>query len=215
MYASRSRSRARREKNWSRSSFLVSRRAMSSKSRTQRAPQRRRHAVRARARQRAIEERSRATTAEPDPRNYEARDTGPGLRMGSPEQIRTAVTALRGRRPRPLDDGAVLTESYGSAGSGGRTRTPKGRIRTCCVANYTTPEWAAVSIAEGSQCSPSRIRGRRRGRLWSTVRSCERAPRVTARAIRLDRGAPPRRRAEAPRRAPRPPRTTTSSPCAA
>ena len=25
---------------------------------------------------------------------------------GSPEQIRTAVTALRGRRPRPLDDGA-------------------------------------------------------------------------------------------------------------
>ncbi len=26
----------------------------------------------------------------------------------SPEQIRTAVTALRGRRPRPLDDGAAL-----------------------------------------------------------------------------------------------------------
>jgi hypothetical protein len=26
----------------------------------------------------------------------------------SPEQIRTAVTALRGRRPGPLDDGAVV-----------------------------------------------------------------------------------------------------------
>src|SRR3954465_12685497 len=34
-------------------------------------------------------------------------------------------------------------------GSGGRTRTPKDRTRTCCVANYTTPEWAAVSLAAG------------------------------------------------------------------
>src|SRR5690348_15124389 len=34
-----------------------------------------------------------------------------------------------------------------STGSGGRTRTPKDRTRTCCVANYTTPEWAAVSLA--------------------------------------------------------------------
>ena len=32
-------------------------------------------------------------------------------------------------------------------GSGGRTRTPKDRTRTCCVANYTTPEWAAISLA--------------------------------------------------------------------
>src|SRR5689334_1624249 len=34
-----------------------------------------------------------------------------------------------------------------SVGSGGRTRTPKDRTRTCCVANYTTPEWAAISLA--------------------------------------------------------------------
>lgn len=60
----------------------------------------------------------------------------------SPEQIRTAVTALRGRRPRPLDDGAGrrdLPERV-PTGSGGRTRTPNDRARTCCVADYTTPE---------------------------------------------------------------------------
>jgi hypothetical protein len=46
-----------------------------------------------------------ATCAREDGRKEEARtlkECGPG----SPEQIRTAVTALRGRRPRPLDDGA-------------------------------------------------------------------------------------------------------------
>lgn len=53
--------------------------------------------------------------------------------VSSPEQIRTAVSALRGRRPRPLDDGAGVR-------SGGRTRTPNDRARTCCVAYYTTPE---------------------------------------------------------------------------
>ena len=53
--------------------------------------------------------------------------------VSSPEQIRTAVSALRGRRPRPLDVGAGLR-------SGGRTRTPNDRARTCCVAYYTTPE---------------------------------------------------------------------------
>jgi hypothetical protein len=35
------------------------------------------------------------------------------LRGGSPDRIRTGVTALRGRRPRPLDDGA----EHGPAGS--------------------------------------------------------------------------------------------------
>src|SRR5699024_12407137 len=34
------------------------------------------------------------------------RDAGPHR---TPEQIRTAVTALRGRRPRPLDDGGLGT----------------------------------------------------------------------------------------------------------
>ena len=76
---------------------------------------------------------------------YEARDKVPGFSLGSPEQIRTAVTALRGRRPRPLDDGAGLGREQALGGSGGRTRTPKGRIRTCCVADYTTPEWARES----------------------------------------------------------------------
>ena len=32
------------------------------------------------------------------------------LCIGSPERIRTAASALRGRRPRPLDDGAKLGE---------------------------------------------------------------------------------------------------------
>ena len=31
---------------------------------------------------------------------------------GSPDRIRTGVTGLRGRRPRPLDDGANKAESY-------------------------------------------------------------------------------------------------------
>jgi hypothetical protein len=35
------------------------------------------------------------------------------FRGGSPDRIRTGVTALRGRRPRPLDDGA----EHGTAGS--------------------------------------------------------------------------------------------------
>src|SRR5436190_329529 len=32
--------------------------------------------------------------------------------MCSPERIRTAATALRGRRPRPLDDGALETSLW-------------------------------------------------------------------------------------------------------
>ena len=64
-----------------------------------------------------------------------------GLRAGSPERIRTAVTGLRGRRPRPLDDGASYRLTADR--SGGRTRTLNDRTRTCCVANYTTPEKGA------------------------------------------------------------------------
>ena len=83
---------------------------------------------------------------------------------GSPERIRTAVTALRGRRPRPLDDGAMYARAkrsdyvsrdpeavpIGFRGSGARTRTPKNRTRTCRVANYTTPEGGAESLASES-----------------------------------------------------------------
>ena len=77
----------------------------------------------------------------------EARDGSRASMCGSPEQIRTAVTALRGRRPRPLDDGAGFARCSRwipgwmlPTGSGGRTRTPNDRARTCCVADYTTPE---------------------------------------------------------------------------
>jgi uncharacterized membrane protein YfcA len=37
------------------------------------------------------------------------------IHSGSPDRIRTGVTALRGRRPRPLDDGA----EHGTAGPAG------------------------------------------------------------------------------------------------
>ena len=79
-----------------------------------------------------------------------ARVGDPGSTCSSPERIRTAVTALRGRRPGPLDDGARGAPDGAASQrdhrrevcSGGRTRTPKDRTRTCCVADYTTPEWA-------------------------------------------------------------------------
>ena len=97
-----------------------------------------------------------ATGAGDGPGRDETRTRGPGLDC-SPEQIRTAVSALRGRRPRPLDDGAVVLapgwvhhrHRVGGRpagrppdGSGGRTRTPNDRTRTCCVTDYTTPERA-------------------------------------------------------------------------
>ena len=50
----------------------------------------------------------------------------PGFGVCSPEQIRTAVTALRGRRPRPLDDGAVLKpRAIPSVARGGGLEPPK------------------------------------------------------------------------------------------
>ena len=77
--------------------------------------------------------------------------------LGSPNGIRTRAATLRGWCPRPLDDGAVLRSGRQATdrrvqkhddrprwpvveSSGERTRTPKGRTRTCCVTNYTTPE---------------------------------------------------------------------------
>ena len=58
----------------------------------------------------------------------------------SPNGIRTRVATLRGWCPRPLDDGAVTGAARYPVGSGGRTRTPNDRTRTCCVTDYTTPE---------------------------------------------------------------------------
>jgi hypothetical protein len=60
----------------------------------------------------------------------------------SPNGIRTRVATLRGWCPRPLDDGAGPEQTRYSVGSGGRTRTPNDRTRTCCVTDYTTPERA-------------------------------------------------------------------------
>src|SRR4051794_11349782 len=66
------------------------------------------------------------------PRNYsttrrEARSDGfLKLVLCTPDQVRTGVTALRGRRPRPLDDGGWLTQEAGSLRRlrwGTRTRT--------------------------------------------------------------------------------------------
>jgi hypothetical protein len=87
-------------------------------------------------------------------------------RRSSPNGIRTRAATLRGWCPRPLDDGAssggsiyqwvrrrptgalrpasALLRAAGRGSSGERTRTPKSRTRTCCVANYTTPERAAA-----------------------------------------------------------------------
>ena len=88
--------------------------------------------------------------------------------VGSPEQIRTAVTALRGRRPRPLDDGAEIA----FRSSGGRTRTPNDRARTCCVADYTTPEGGRHRLADTSCTQSKRSRAaRRRARARSLPRS--------------------------------------------
>ena len=103
----------------------------------------------------------RSSGARSDPGREQARtriECGPC----SPEQIRTAVTALRGRRPRPLDDGALLGTAGAApwvgpfrrgepTGSGGRTRTPNDRARTCCVADYTTPE----GLGQDSQSPPA------------------------------------------------------------
>jgi hypothetical protein len=73
---------------------------------------------------------------------------------GSPNGVRTRVSTLRGWCPRPLDDGAKILdvrdphpccrENKAATPhrfcSGGRTRTPNNRARTCRVANYTTPD---------------------------------------------------------------------------
>ena len=82
--------------------------------------------------------------------------------VGSPDRIRTGVTALRGRRPGPLDDGAgTIRDCSGMAarptqarerrrgpwtavnrvcGLGGEDSTPNDGTRTRRVTDYTTPD---------------------------------------------------------------------------
>lgn len=69
---------------------------------------------------------------------------------GSPERIRTAVTALRGRRPRPLDDGAVLSRRRISGLLGGEDSNPQrlDQNQLCCRLHH--PRMGAISIQAGS-----------------------------------------------------------------
>ena len=139
-------------------------------------------------------ERRSATVA--GTRRSPARLREPGFRVGSPEQIRTAVTALRGRRPRPLDDGArPLGRGTRAASSGGRTRTPNDRTRTCCVADYTTPEGPARLADRVSRRAVSPVLESRRSRAARSRASgrvpAEQVHRVEQRQARgaaLDRG---------------------------
>ena len=45
--------------------------------------------------------------------------------MGSPERVRTAVSGLRGRRPRPLDDGTKLRAKISRPLLGGKDSNPQ------------------------------------------------------------------------------------------
>ena len=70
----------------------------------------------------------------------------------SPEQIRTAVTALRGRRPRPLDDGAVTCLLRAR---GGGLEPPKAGPEPA-VLPITPPPKGPVRVADRSPAQPKR-----------------------------------------------------------
>src|SRR4051812_19057291 len=72
-------------------------------------------------------------------------------------------------------------------GSGGRTRTPKDRTRTCCVANYTTPEWAAISLAAGVVGTDSEPRGAQARERGLAAEEVHRVEERQARCPALDR----------------------------
>jgi hypothetical protein len=57
-----------------------------------------------------------------------------GSCAGTPERIRTAVTALRGRRPGPLDDGGRTCRTQANAGQEGPGTPPGGAHRRRCSA---------------------------------------------------------------------------------
>ncbi len=46
------------------------------------------------------------------------------------------------------DSRALTGANVSRGGSGGRTRTPNDRARTCCVADYTTPERVEDMLAD-------------------------------------------------------------------
>ena len=79
--------------------------------------------------------------------------------LAAPSGFEPPLTALRGRRPRPLDDGARTGLDSSSRSSGGGIRTPNYRTRTCRVADYTTPEW----VSPATRCGRRRPQGDRGG----------------------------------------------------
>ena len=63
-----------------------------------------------------------------------------------------------------LEGKALTCGNVSRSGSGGRTRTPNDRARTCSVADYTTPEWAelhASRLAAGARDARRGLPGRR------------------------------------------------------
>src|SRR3954467_11911848 len=90
-----------------------------------------------------------------------------GSRARSPEGIRTLATAVRGRRPGPLDDGAVRAASIlPRAAEGARRGRDDERPR---------PGWVGASAwcsPEGIRTLATAVRGRRPGPLDDGARYC-------------------------------------------
>ena len=130
-----------------------------------------------------------------------------GRALCSPEQIRTAVTALRGRRPGPLDDGAGPGNFFPISARGGGLEPPT-----------TGPEPAVLPITPPPKGDhrdyPTRSRSLTVGHA-GRVRRGQHARRAAARATEHARASRSRRTPEDPGRDPRWPRRRQPSPSAA
>ena len=140
-----------------------------------------------------------------------ADDRGPGVTQpgrsvfgSSPEQIRTAVTALRGRRPRPLDDGAGCLGPRSARclrARGGGLEPPKTGPEPV-VLPITPPPNGRRDLSSRTSLVRSRLRAFAGGaQPRERPLAAEQVHRVEERQAR---GA-----------GPRPPRTAPASPCAA
>lgn len=144
----------------------------------------------------------------------EARPRGPGFSSCSPEQIRTAVTALRGRRPRPLDDGALLNrERCRRTASGvlaGEDSNPQRQDQNllCCQLHH--PRRSDNGSGRGPQPSQSGRPGQDH-----PIRRSGRGPRAAARGRGRARAGRSSRTAAGPGGDPRPRRTARAQPSGA
>lgn len=77
---------------------------------------------------------------------------------GSPDRIRTGVTGLRGRRPRPLDDGANKAEEYSTLARG-EGLEPSITGPEPVVLPITPPPRASLRIAARRQTRSERFIG--------------------------------------------------------